>query len=240
MCILAIETSTRHGSVALLRDGETLAAERSWEGHDGHSLLLLPAIHQLFQEVASDPRAIACVAVAIGPGSFTGLRVGLATAKGLALGWQVPLIAVSTLAAMARNVTESVSVPNSNQVPVPHLVPMLDARQGEIYSAVFRPDGTMVAPEQVIAPARWADTLRALGVPCLCFGEGVLRYRDPFASARKVQIMDGPETVHYPRAGFVALCARDLRARGAYADLHTVVPQYLRRTYAEERHVPSA
>lgn len=234
MSILAIETSTRHGSVALLADETQVAAARSWEGRDGHAAQLMTDIHELFQSVGCDPHTITAVAVAIGPGSFTGLRVGLATAKGLALGWQVPLIAVSTLAAMARRVTEMGPVPISGLV-----VPILDARQGEIYSAVFRPDGTVLVPEQVIAPVQWVDTLRTLEAPCRCFGDGYRRYGDLFATVPEADPAVHDEEIHHPHAGSVALCARDSLARGLCADLHTVVPNYLRRTYAEERRTPS-
>lgn len=224
MSILAIETSTRRGSVALLTDGDVAATERTWEGRDGHTLQLMPAIDKLFQEVGCDPRSITAVAVSIGPGSFTGLRVGLATAKGLAIGFGVSLIAVSSLAAMARCVTHGEGL----------VVPMLDARQGEIFSAVFRPDGTIVVPEQVTMPADWMAILRTLDAPCACFGEGYRRYHDIFAP---LHVTPREEAHQDPRAALVALCGRDLRARGICANVQTIVPNYLRRTYAETQRV---
>lgn len=221
MKILAIETSTPSGSAAVVDDlGH--AEECCWEGAHGHAGQVMTHIATLLKRAAIPGISIDAIAVAIGPGSFTGLRVGLATAKGLAMGWGKPLVTVSSLAAMVGHVPDWKGL----------VAPAFDARRGEIYAAAFQPDGAVVIPEQVITAEQWIATLTATGQPCCCLGDGYLRYRSLFEPHGLWQETD--VAVHTPRATLVAALAMEKFRRNAIADLDAVVPNYLRRTYAEE------
>ena len=137
MKVLGIDTATRTASVALVEDGRMIAqVERTGRGAD-----LLVAI----ADVCAAPRELDAIAIGAGPGSFTGLRIGMATAKGIAFAAERPLWAVSSLAALAHGLSGEI-------------VAVLDARRGELFAGRFR-DGVLVEPERVIAPdalAAWA------------------------------------------------------------------------------------
>lgn len=224
MTILAIETSTPTGSVALT-DGPTCCHEVHWEGNEGHTAQLMPAIEKIFRESGVDPQSLAGIAVAIGPGSFTGLRVGLATAKGLALGWGKPMVAVSSLAAMACHAATTEGL----------IVPMFDARRGEIYTAAYRRDGECVIAEQVITPVRWVELLMNANERCLCLGDGYLRYQSLFADGLGDPLALPSVAMHRPRAALVGQLGTERLARGEIADIATLLPHYVRRPQAEEK-----
>src|SRR4030095_4843759 len=106
MMVLGIETSTALGSVAIMEDQE-LRGERRWETEKGHAERLMLEVDRLLEDVSIPIEALDGYAVTIGPGSFTGLRVSLATVKGLAMATQRPVIPISTLEALVRNVSDS-------------------------------------------------------------------------------------------------------------------------------------
>jgi len=147
--VLAVETSSLAGGVALL-DGERLLAEYLLDVRATHSERLMPAIDRVLADTGWSPGDVEGLAVAIGPGSFTGLRIGLSAVKGLALALAIPIAAVPTLDAMAA------SLPFAD-LPV---CPVLDARKGEVYASLYRWDGDgmrrewdylAVAPEELAA-----------------------------------------------------------------------------------------
>jgi len=133
--ILGIETATEVCSVSLLRDGNIIAVKES-AGNNEHSRLLTPFIHLVIEESGISLSQIDAVAVSMGPGSYTGLRIGVSTAKGLCFSLDKPLIGISTLKAMAWQVLHHSgenTAANSNTL----LCPMIDARRMEVYMAVF-------------------------------------------------------------------------------------------------------
>jgi tRNA threonylcarbamoyladenosine biosynthesis protein TsaB len=160
--VLAIDTSTRTASVALVRDGDVVA-RRDVET-PAHSDVLLPAIDALVAGASVRAADIDAFAVGAGPGSFTGLRIGMATAKGLAFAAGRPLWAVSSLAALARDAADDGATGL--------LVPVRDARRGEIYAGFYVADGertrrtgatmTAVAAERVLAPGDLAAAIAAV------------------------------------------------------------------------------
>ena len=125
--LLAINTSTPQFSIALLRGNGSLLAEQVISAASRNFRTLVPAFHDLLKVSGSDPKEFSAVAVAIGPGSFTGLRVGIALAKGVCQGLGIPIIGVSTLEAMASQCLEA-SVP---------ICPLVDSRRGEVFTALF-------------------------------------------------------------------------------------------------------
>ena len=220
--LLAIESATGAASAALWRGGETRDEEAAAPG-DSAAAALLPAIDRLLRRAGVGVTELAAFAIAIGPGSFTGLRIGVATVKGLAFGSQAPVAAVSTLAALAR-------AAGAGPEPV---VALLDARRGEVYGGAFRSGGEPAdprLPEGVFTPEQLVAKLPA---HCRLTGEGA-----PLVLAR-LRAALGPGVTLSPSPG---RCARPvaelgarLLARGAGVPASALVPRYLRRAEAEVR-----
>ena len=179
MKVLAIDTSTLTASAAVVEDGRVLAAGES--GINTHSAQLLHLIDDALATASTDLASIDAVAIGAGPGSFTGLRIGMATAKGLCFATGKPLWAVSSLAALALDGATSQTRPLV-------VVPVLDAARSEIFAGFYRidPAGTAhsLAPDQVLAPDLLAEVVSGLGIedPLVC-GDTAVRYRDAMAGA---------------------------------------------------------
>ena len=144
MYILGIETATTTGGLALM-DDKGLISEYALNVRATHTTRLMPALDQILKDSSIGKDQLNGIAISIGPGSFTGLRIGLATAKGLAMGLEIPLVGVSTLDALARN------VPYAKY----QICPILDAKKKEIYAAIFRyEDDELVrkTPDRVMPP----------------------------------------------------------------------------------------
>lgn len=219
--ILAVETATPVTSVALLR-GEVLVAEKTAAAGVDASVTLLAMLDELFEGDPSRLDAVDAFAVSIGPGSFTGLRIGVATLKGLAFGRPHRAVAVSTLEALAE-------AAQTFDRPV---VPVLDARRGEIYAAAFErrgPTWTTLVPEGVYLPEELAQRIP---VRCTLAGEGAALCGDALRKA----LGDGvvvPASPCEARARFVGALAARALARGEGCDAADLVPHYLRRAEAE-------
>lgn len=219
--LLAIETATRVLSVALL-EGEALRAELSTADPRAHAERLLPAIDALLAQAGVGLEAVSAFAVSIGPGSFTGLRIGLATVKGLAFDTGRPVAAVPTLAALAAGAGR----------PGPTAA-LLDARRGEVYAGLWDPVRETLLHEGVHAPAELAALL-----PPDCV---VLAGEDAGPTATEVlarlgaaaRLVEGPAAV--ARAWNVGRLGARLLARGAALPAEELVPRYLRRAEAEAR-----
>ena len=151
MMILAIDTSTRVSSVALVEDGRVVA-ELNQDTRLTHSERLMPQIKQLLDIAEKTTRDLSAIAVSIGPGSFTGLRIGMATAKTMAYALGIPVVGVPTLDALAWNCP----------LDGVHLVPMLDAQKGNVYTARYRfAGGEMIVEEgAVVTRALIADGVK--------------------------------------------------------------------------------
>lgn len=216
--LLAIESAVAPG-VALLR-GEEVLAERACSHPAAETLL--PAIAALLAERGLALAQVDAFAISIGPGSFTGLRVGLATLKGLAFGTPRRAVAVPTLAALACDAPEG-------EGPV---VAALDARRGEVYAAAFDEMGVPLAwlPEGVYRPPLLCSALRA---PCRLVGDGAAIVADAVRAAFGSAVSLDPACV--PRAAAVGRLGLRALANGAGADPASLVPRYVRRAEAEVR-----
>ena len=172
MKILSIESSGHVASVALMEDGRLLG-EFSLNCGLTHSQTLMPMLSHMMELCGADTAEIDAVAVSAGPGSFTGLRIGAATAKGLAMGIDCPLIAVSTLEALAYNVVNACGA---------YVCPIMDARRGQVYCAVFR-NGERLIAEKAGSMEELIDELNGFteGNRCLFLGDGVPVYRSLIA-----------------------------------------------------------
>ena len=129
--ILNIETATKNCSVSLAKDGEIIAIKEMNNGNYSHAEKLHPFIVEILEQVNSSTDKIDAVAVSKGPGSYTGLRIGVSAAKGLCYALNIPLISVATLTSLAFQVSDNID----------YIVSMLDARRMEVYSAVFSSEG---------------------------------------------------------------------------------------------------
>jgi tRNA threonylcarbamoyladenosine biosynthesis protein TsaB len=224
---LCLDTSTPTARVAIL-DGDAppseavrFAAEATAERHAGH---LLPLCAEALRAVGVAPGALAGIACGGGPGSFTGLRVGLSMAKGLALPTGVPLYVVSSLEALALDI---LGMPQNKPGLSPlTAVPCLDAGKGEIYVAAYLVDSERLVREVVpcarLTPAGFAPWLASwpsgLDTPTVA-GNGAARHRDALGAAAIVDVA-GPTAVSVGRLALLQ------RARGETADLASAVPFY--------------
>ena len=225
MVVLAADTTTPGGSVALLA-ARTLLGEVNLETPATHSVRLFPSIDFLLRAHGMTVRDIEGFAVAAGPGSFTGIRIGLGAVKSLALASGKPAVAVSTLAALAAKLAG----------PCPGLAcPVLDARKGQVYAALFESAGgagAEVVPQGAYGPAEFLDLLPA-GRPVSFIGSGALA----FESAIRARL--GDKAVFPLRSPFIAAevgrIGMDALGRGGGVEARDLQPLYFRKSQAEEK-----
>jgi tRNA threonylcarbamoyladenosine biosynthesis protein TsaB len=170
MVVLGVDSATADAVVGVTAAGEVVREARVDPGANGrprHSQVLLAEIERSVDQ-AGGWEMIERVAVGIGPGSFTGLRIGIATARALAQARQIPIAPVGTLAALARGISESGEAVLA--------LPVIDARRGEAFAALFDDDGTALWPPLVTSPEDLADRVRELGRAPLAAGDGALRF----------------------------------------------------------------
>ena len=226
MSILSIDTSSQVSSVSVL-SAECVAAEISMQGALTHSETLMPHIETALAMARVKKDELDGIAVSIGPGSFTGLRIGLASAKMMAYALHIPLIAVPTLEALAHHcVCEGV-----------RLVPVMDAQKGNVYAQEFtwRADGDALTlhEESSLAILPLAEVIARLSKteqPVLLLGDAMQRKVDV---ELPVNVRLAPIHARMPRAACVGLAALTRLARGETDDPVTAVPLYLRRSEAE-------
>lgn len=225
MRLLALETATPAQGVALVED-DRLLAELSYEAKGNRGGLLLPTVDQVLQKAGLAARDLDAVAVSVGPGSFTGLRVGLATAKGLALGSGAMLVGVPTLEALAEGYAHADWT----------ICALLDAYRGEVYMALFRRKGSTLerlSPDAVLAPEAVASALVEVEGSIHLIGNGAARYHERLHAAlgdRAGMTDEGLRAV--PSAAVVARLGLRQFAGGNKPDAE-VAPLYLRRAEAE-------
>jgi tRNA threonylcarbamoyladenosine biosynthesis protein TsaB len=220
--LLIFDTATTAGSVALCR-GERLLAEIVVDSLANHSDKLLLHVQQILAEQHSSLAEIAAFAVIDGPGSFTGLRVGVAAAKGLARACQRPLFGVSSLHLLAA------ALPYAS-LPVSVLI---DARKKEVYTATFSTAAgypSLLDEPRVLPPQQ---LLAEMAAPALFVGSGTLLYRDLIVARFGAHATFAPGPLHTPRASAAApLVLQQLRA-GAQSDPELLLPRYIRPSEAE-------
>jgi tRNA threonylcarbamoyladenosine biosynthesis protein TsaB len=210
-------------SVALLRGDEVVAEERPPVARAA-AADLLPAVDALLRGAGVALADIAAIAVSVGPGSFTSLRVGIATAKGLAFGTRCGVIAVPTLASLSRTAP-------AGDAPV---AAMLDARRGEVYAAVYEPADAGVPlellPAGVFTPEELAQHLPDR---CTLVGEGAGLYGDRVRALRGEGVRVVPPPASDPSAAHVGVLGARLGRIGGLGDAADLTPRYVRRAEAE-------
>ncbi len=218
MNLLAIDTATTSCSVALF-DGDHLLAEEIYTAGKTHSRHLMSMVHRILERCRRSPADIGGIAVTRGPGTFTGLRIGISTVKGLAAATGAPVVGVSSLAALA--------VPFALlDCPV---VAMIDARRGEIYHSLFRGDFHGANRVSVAAPETAAD---ALPERAILVGSGALLYREIFSN-RRPHIRFAEPNQNVIRAASVGLLAQVRFKRQDVDPIDSLIPQYARKSDAQ-------
>jgi tRNA threonylcarbamoyladenosine biosynthesis protein TsaB len=224
--ILAVDTSQKTVSTAVLADN-VIRADIFIDSGRHHSEILLPAIEDVLLLAGLEPDEMDLFAVTIGPGSFTGLRIGAATIKGLALATGKPVVGVSTLDALAHNATPAGKW---------RICPMLDAQKNQVYTALYRPVAgsrmERLTDEQVIDVDAWLEKLKG---EILFSGDGAVKYSPSIGGrfASRACIAEGHQ--NHVKAAVVAVLAQDKFEQGQRLDLLTFAPYYLRPSEAEAR-----
>lgn len=223
MRILAIETSTMMGSVAIM-DERGLIAEYRFNIKATHSERLMRTIDEVLRGSGIELKDLDGYAVSIGPGSFTGLRIGLSTVKGLAFTTNKPITAIPTLDALACN------IPFSQYM----VCPMLDARKKEVYTALFRfTDNGVVSKlidDCVISPESF---LKEIKEPTVFLGEGANIYRELIKERLGYFAHFAPLSKQLPSAANVAELGLKALISGKVEDPAILIPRYIRKSEAE-------
>jgi tRNA threonylcarbamoyladenosine biosynthesis protein TsaB len=213
---LALDTTTEFGSVALRTDGK-LVGERHVHSSDGFAHVIFQQIEALLAESSQSVPEIDCFAAGAGPGSFTGVRVGLTAAKGLAEAWKKPVAAVSSLRALA-------AFGDSERRAV-----VLDARRGEVYAAVYDAELNLLEPEIVLKFSEWLHGLTADNYEFITATSAPFKSMSTGTRFAEMRWTEAPRSV----ASAVALCAELDAATGKLVDPVAADANYVRRSDAE-------
>ena len=222
MLILALDSTAVVASVALCRDETPIACFTVKNGNT-HSETLLPMVESVLKTAGYTVDDMDLFACSVGPGSFTGVRIGVSTIKGLAFGKNKPCVAVSTLEALAENLTPASSL----------LCPVMNARRGQVYNALFRYENeklVRLCPDRALAVTELEAELEKMGEPFVLSGDGV-------AETMRLLTHIKPEPVsdHLvdQNAVSVAKCALRAYAEGSFCTDAELTPVYLRLPQAE-------
>ncbi len=228
MKLIALDSSGLTASVAILED-DILRAEYTVDYKKTHSQTLLPMLDEITRMIGLDTASIDAIAVASGPGSFTGLRIGSATAKGLAMALQKPIVEVPTLAGLAYNLFGARGL----------ICPIMDARREQVYNGLYRfRGGTLLTAEdqRALAVAELAEELndRFQGEEQILFlGDGVAVYREQLDALLTVPHLYAPASCGRQRAASVGALGAVLLREGKAIPSFRHAPVYLRKSQAE-------
>lgn len=220
MLILAIESSAKSASVALLKDGALLAQYSQCSGLT-HSRTLLPMIEDMLKNTELTVSNVDAIAVAQGPGSFTGIRIGISTVKGLAWAADKPCVGVSTLEAMAWHGLDAGGL----------ICPVMDARRSQVYNALFEIENGKVkrlCADRAISLEELAAELKACGREAFLVGDG-MELTAKYLENAGVKFKKAAGNLAYQSAWGVAMAASDK----PLASVHELLPVYLRLSQAE-------
>lgn len=244
--LLAIETSQSIGGIALLH-GKRLIGEDIFSGRGSYSRLLSLKIKRLLSQHNVTVNDVSAIGVGLGPGSFTGIRIGLVTAKAIAFALNIPIWGISSLDALALNVLSDISSQLRYDSPT-YLIPMADAKKGQIFTAIYEGKDNMlrrITGYMAVIPSAFIGQLRGLhssgqrNNKYVLFGEGILRYRDLFENELKkiekdhfcfrlIKSSISPMPYHI---GLLTENQRELRPAGD--KLLSLEPMYVRPSDAE-------
>ena len=224
MLILAFETSAKAASVALLEDGKLLGESYQNTGLT-HSQTIMVMAEDLLKQCGKAVSDLTALAVAEGPGSFTGVRIGVAAAKGFAWGGELPCYGVSTLEAMA----EALAIYEG------YVCACMDARRSQVYNALFRVSGGKLercCPDRAISLAELGEELKTLDGPIFLVGDGSTLTHKTLSGEVGHLVLPAEHRMHQRAVG-VALVAEKKAISGENGDANALTPNYLRLSQAE-------
>ena len=222
MKLLAIDTSNQAMSIAVL-ENETIIGELTTNLKRNHSERLMPAIDALMKELSLEIQEIDRVAVAKGPGSYTGLRIGVTTAKTLAWTLNKELVGISSLKVLAANVSPTHQ----------YIVPVMDARRGNIYTGLYQyKDGILLEAESDthISADKWAEYLSNKEGQFILVGEDYVKHQETFEKHLNERVSVASPQQHVPKASVLGILGLSSEAE----EVHTFTPNYLKLAEAEE------
>ncbi len=225
MTILGIETSTMTGSVALM-DEERLIAEYTLNLAETHTSRLMPAIDRVLKDAFLTIKDLDGIAVSLGPGSFTGLRIGIATAKGLAQGLNIPIVGIPTLDGLAFNLFNCKDL----------VCPLLDARKGEVYYALYK-NGKRLSKYMAYEPGELLEKIglriKGQGLRVIFLGDGIEVYGDLIKKRLGRKAIFASKAQRLPNAASITELGLKKLRRGKKSELLTLKPIYIRPSEAE-------
>lgn len=221
MLILGIDTSTSVCSLALY-DGEKVLAEWSVDNGFTHSQKMMPQLESMLKNSGIEKTSLAGISVSIGPGSFTGLRIGLSSAKTMAYALNIPICGISTLAALAFNLP----------LPGVWLSPLIDGQKGNVYQAVYEWHDTHMTCVQQIQFVSLAEAINFLGQSgrkCFLLGE----YPQVSTENLPQNVFKAAAHVLKPRAASVAILGYERLLKSDFDDAFSIEPYYMKKSEAE-------
>ncbi len=219
MLIFGIDTCCQAATSAIY-DGEKLLAQTVINHKKTHSQKIMPQVDQLFALSELSVSDIDAFAAAVGPGSFTGVRIGVATVKGMAQALNKPCIPVSTLEALAFPLSSFQGL----------VCPILDARRGQVYNAIFE-NGKRICPDRALALSELLSEIK--GKRVIFLGDGIFPYRDEILSVIP-DAQFAPEVIAMNLAGSVCQVAYEKYLKGEAVSANELVPSYVRLSQAEQ------
>ena len=226
MKIAAIDSSGLVASVAILQD-DIILAQYSVNYKKTHSQTLLPMLAELVKMTEFDLAGLDAIAISKGPGSFTGLRIGSATAKGLAQALDKPIVEVPTLDALAFQLYDSKAI----------ICPMMDARRSQVYTGVYafgqeREFQTLLS-QRAISVDEIIEYVNTLDAPVVFLGDGMPVYKEQIEEKVTIPYYFAPAHLNRQNASALAVLAADMFKKGEYVTAKEHKPEYLRLSQAE-------
>ncbi|MEH7226640.1 tRNA (adenosine(37)-N6)-threonylcarbamoyltransferase complex dimerization subunit type 1 TsaB [Bacillus sp. JJ1566] len=221
MKVLAIDTSNYVLGVAIV-DEETVIGEVITNLPKNHSVRVMPTIEQLMKECGINPKELEKIVVAMGPGSYTGVRIGVTIAKTLAWSLQVPLVGVSSLEVVAAN----------GRYFNGFISPLFDARRGQVYTGLYQYEGktlNCIEEDKIILLSDWLEELKKKETPVLFIGNDLVIHKEQIETDSNQFAYVAPYTDWNPRPSELA----ELGSKKEPVDVHTFVPNYIRLAEAE-------
>ncbi|HJV16452.1 MAG TPA: tRNA (adenosine(37)-N6)-threonylcarbamoyltransferase complex dimerization subunit type 1 TsaB [Bacillales bacterium] len=224
MTILAIDTSNNALGVALF-DEDRVLGEYITNMKKNHSVRIMPAIHTLLKDCDRAPADLTRIVVAKGPGSYTGVRIGVTIAKTLAWALNIPLVGVSSLEILASGVGRYFNG---------YISPIFDARRGQVYTGLYQYENgsiTTVEQDKLVMLADWAEKLKTSIKPILFIGNDLAIHQEAIQTIMGSQAVFAAVTEHNPRPSELAILGKNQPGE----DIHSFVPNYIRLAEAEAK-----
>ncbi len=226
MLIFGIDTCCMAATAALV-DERVLLAQTVVNHGKTHSQMMMPQVEEMFKITGIDPKSVDAFAAAVGPGSFTGVRIGVATAKAMAQAAQKPCIAVSTLEALAHSSRHFDGI----------VSPILDARRSQVYNALFdckKGIVTRMTPDRALALSELLEELKGYDRDVIFMGDGTLVFEDEIREVLGERAFFAPKTTRMNLAGAVAELGLEKFKAGETVAYGELVPEYVRLSQAEQ------